>query len=129
MAVQWLILCLPTTQGMQVLYLPGQRAKIPQASWPKTQNRNRSDFVKNAIKTLKMAHIKKKKNLKKMTTVMRLPNNESFLNHKFCTVYSQTFTVPRCQIGQHWGHSLKMPSCYICSSTGYSLCIYYLKAY
>ena len=47
------------------------------------------------IKTLKIVHIKKKKkkNLKKMTTVMRLPNNESFLNHKFCTVYSQTFTA------------------------------------
>ena len=52
---------LPSNNSGDAGSIPVQRAKIPQASWPKTQNRNRSDFVKNAIKTLKMAHIKKKK--------------------------------------------------------------------
>ena len=45
--------------------IPGQRAKIPYVSWPKTQNRNnRSNIVTSLRKTLKMVHIKKKKSLK-----------------------------------------------------------------
>ena len=40
--------------------IPGQGAEIPHASWPKTQNINRSNIVTNSIKTLKMVHIFKK---------------------------------------------------------------------
>lgn len=41
--------------------IPGQRANIPHALWPKSQNiRNRSKIVRNSIKTfLKMVHMKK----------------------------------------------------------------------
>ena len=47
--------------------IPGQEAKIPQASWSKTQNiSNRSNLVSNSIKTLEIVHIKKKSlNVKK----------------------------------------------------------------
>ena len=42
--------------------IPGQRAKIPYTLWPKNPNiKNRSSIVTNLIKTLKMVHIKKKK--------------------------------------------------------------------
>ena len=45
--------------------IPGQGAKIPHASRPKTPKReNRSNIVTNSKKTLKMVHIKKKKILK-----------------------------------------------------------------
>ena len=44
--------------------VPDWGAKIPHAFRPKSQNKNRSHFVTNAIKTLKMVHIKKKKSLK-----------------------------------------------------------------
>ena len=40
--------------------IPGQGAKISHASGPKNQDVNRSNIVTNSIKTLKMAHIKKK---------------------------------------------------------------------
>ena len=51
--------------------IPGQEAKIPHASWPKTQNR--SNIVTNSIKTFKMFHIKKKslKNMTKMHLMIR----------------------------------------------------------
>ena len=45
--------------------VPGWGAKIPHVFWPKSQNKNRSNFVTNSITTLKMVHIKTKKNLKK----------------------------------------------------------------
>ena len=46
--------------------VPGQRAKILYASWPKTQNiNNRSNIITSLINTLKMVHIQKKKSLKK----------------------------------------------------------------
>ena len=39
-------------------WISGWRAKIPQASWPKTQNiNNRSNTVTNSTKTIKMVHI------------------------------------------------------------------------
>ena len=45
--------------------LPGLGAKIPHASWTHTHTKqntdNRSNIITNPIKTLKMAHIKKKK--------------------------------------------------------------------
>ena len=41
--------------------ISGRGAKIPQASWPNNQNikQNKSNAVKNSIKTLKLAHITK----------------------------------------------------------------------
>ena len=51
---------LPSNAGGAGL-IPGQGAKIPHALWPKNQNiKNRSNIVRNSIKTLKMVHIKKK---------------------------------------------------------------------
>ena len=44
--------------------MPGWAAKIPHATGPKNQNINRSNIVTNAIQTLKMIHIKRKKNLR-----------------------------------------------------------------
>ena len=42
--------------------VPGWRAKIPHASWPKNQNmKNRSNIVTNSIKTLKWSTFLKKK--------------------------------------------------------------------
>ena len=42
--------------------IPGWGARIPYASWPKSQNtNNRGNIVTNSIKTFKMVHIKKKK--------------------------------------------------------------------
>ena len=44
---------------------PGQGAKIPHATGPKKkQNIKQKQYATDSIKTLKMAHIKKKKNLK-----------------------------------------------------------------
>ena len=41
----------------------GWGAKIPHAFWPENQNKNnRSNIVTNPIKTLKLVHIKIKKN-------------------------------------------------------------------
>lgn len=47
-------------------WISGRRAKIPQASWPKTQNINRSNIVTHSIKNLKMIYIKA--NLKKLNS-------------------------------------------------------------
>ena len=47
--------------------IPGREAKIPHTSVSKNQNikkkKKRSNIVTDSIKTLKMVHIKKKKNL------------------------------------------------------------------
>ena len=57
MAVQWLKLCLPM-QELQVQSLGEElRSHVPLCQKVKTENR--SNIVKNSIKTLKMAHIKK----------------------------------------------------------------------
>ena len=40
--------------------IPSWGAKILHASWPKSQNINRSNIVTNLIKTFKIVHIKKK---------------------------------------------------------------------
>ena len=49
----------PSSAG-RVGPMPGQEAKIPQASWSKTQNiSNRRSLVSSSIKTLKIVHIKK----------------------------------------------------------------------
>ena len=45
--------------------IPGRGAKIPHASWPKNQNIKQKQCCNKFNKTLKMVHIKKKKNLKK----------------------------------------------------------------
>ena len=54
---------LPSSAG-GVGLIPGQGAKIPQASWPKSNVNSRSNIVTNSTKTFKMVHIKKKKSLK-----------------------------------------------------------------
>ena len=56
----------PSSVG-RVGLIPGQEAKIPQASWSKTQNiSNRGNLVSNSIKNLKKFNIKKKSlNVKK----------------------------------------------------------------
>ena len=53
--------------------ISGRGAKIPQASWPNNQNikQNKSNAVKNSIKTLKLAHI---------TKVLEKKNKEDSLN-------------------------------------------------
>ena len=63
----------PSSAG-RVGLIPGQEAKIPQASWSKTQNiSNRGNLVSNSIKTLKKVHIKKKSlNVKKKKKILRL---------------------------------------------------------
>ena len=53
--------------------IPGQGARIPHALWPKNQNIKQSSIVTNSVKTLKMVHIKKKKNQKKKSN---LPNKD-----------------------------------------------------
>ena len=42
--------------------VPGWRAKIPSASWPK-KKKSKSNIGTNSVKTLKMVHIKKKKKI------------------------------------------------------------------
>ena len=60
LVVQWLRLCLPM-QRVWILSLVGEvRSHIPRGQKTKTWN----SIVKNSIKTLKMARIKKKKTLK-----------------------------------------------------------------
>ena len=49
---------LPSNAG-GVGMIPHLRAKILHASWPKSQNINRSNIVTNLIKTFKMVCIKK----------------------------------------------------------------------
>ena len=43
--------------------IPRWVAKIPHTSGPKHQNIQQKQYYKNSIKTLKMIHLKKKKNL------------------------------------------------------------------
>ena len=68
LVAQWLRLLLPVWRGADSI--PGQGAKTSHASGPKHSNqgktKNRSNMVTNSIKTFKMVHIKKKKNLKKI---------------------------------------------------------------
>ena len=40
--------------------IPGQEAKIPDVSWPKSQNTNQKQYC-NEFNSLKMVHSKKKK--------------------------------------------------------------------
>ena len=55
-----MVKALPSNAG-SVGSFPGQRTKIPHASWPKNQNINkRSNIVTNSIMTFKMVYIKKK---------------------------------------------------------------------
>ena len=76
LVVQWLRLC---SSAGDVGSIPGQGAKISHASW--TKNRNINYIITNSIKTSKMVHIKKKKNL--MTSLVaqwsriRLPMQET----------------------------------------------------
>ena len=42
--------------------IPGQGAKIPQASRPRNQTQNRSNIVTSSIKTLKMVKKKEREN-------------------------------------------------------------------
>ena len=50
---------LPSNAG-DVGLIPGLRAKILHASWPKSQNIKQKQNVTNSIKTLRMVYIKKK---------------------------------------------------------------------
>ena len=50
---------LPSSAG-GVGSVPGQEAKIPHATWPKTKTCNRNNKVTNSIMTLKMVHIETK---------------------------------------------------------------------
>ena len=53
-----------TSMKGDIGWIPSWGTKIPHASWPKkNKTQNRNIIVTNSIKTLKMAHIKKK-NLK-----------------------------------------------------------------
>jgi len=45
--------------------IPSQGGKIPQALWPRNQNRKQKECCNKFNKNLKMVHIKKKKSLKK----------------------------------------------------------------
>ena len=45
--------------------IPGQGVKIPRASWPENPNVKQKWYRNKFDRTLKMAHIKKKKSLKK----------------------------------------------------------------
>ena len=66
LAAQWLK-TLPSNVR-DVGLISGWGANIPRVSWPKNQNiKNRSNTVTNSIKTLKLAHIKKK-SLKKVSS-------------------------------------------------------------
>ena len=56
LAVQWLIL--PSKAGASSI--PGQRGKIPHASWPKTSNIKQKQYCKKFNKNFKMVHLKKK---------------------------------------------------------------------
>ena len=48
------------SNARNVSSVPGQGAKTTHASWPKKQNtNNRSNIITNAVKALKMVHIKK----------------------------------------------------------------------
>ena len=62
---------LPSSTGGVYSFL-GQGAKISHASWPKKQNtqKNRSNIATNSMKTLKMAHSRGKKILKKKLPII-----------------------------------------------------------
>ena len=52
------------SNAMDVALIPGWGARIPHALWSKKQNvNNRSNIVTNSIRTIKMVHFKKKKNM------------------------------------------------------------------
>ena len=61
MEIWWLRL--PSSAGGAGL-IPGQGAKISPAFWPQNPKKYTSNVVTNSIKTIKMAHFKKKKSLK-----------------------------------------------------------------
>ena len=50
---------LPSKAGV-VGSIPGQRAKIPRASWPKKNTENRNNIATNSINILKWSRSKKK---------------------------------------------------------------------
>ena len=77
LAIQWLRLYLPTQWG--VGSIPGQGAKILYASAKK--NKNRGNIVANSIKTLKMAHIKKKKEKASQSAGLCPPDQALILSH------------------------------------------------
>ena len=54
----------PSNAGV-VGSIPGWGARIPRLVAKKTKTENSRNTVTNSVKTLKMVHIKKKKNLKK----------------------------------------------------------------
>ena len=56
LAVQWLIL--PSKAG--VSSIPGQRGKIPHASWPKTSNIKQKQYCKKFNKNFKNGSSQKK---------------------------------------------------------------------
>ena len=62
LVVQWLR---PPSKAEGTGLIPGQGAKIPHAFQPKNQNIKKkiNHIVTNSIKTLKMVHVKNKKNL------------------------------------------------------------------
>ena len=57
--------------------IPGRRAKIPHASWPRSQTYRRNNMVTSSIKTLKMVHIKKNFFNKKRNNFMGITHSST----------------------------------------------------
>lgn len=59
-----------TFQCRGVGCIPGQGAKTPHALCPKHLTQNRNNIITNSVKTLKMVHIKEKKNTLKLIKIL-----------------------------------------------------------
>ena len=68
------------SNGGVVALIPGWGVKIAHVSWPKkSKHKNRSNIVTGSMKTLKMVHIKKKKERKKETKFPKRKINQKSL--------------------------------------------------